>query len=73
MSEERRCLPHLFLLCESENATVSGMANRGTVDINAAYNNIHGETVSPPGPRFAAGDDLFDCSEGCSPLGVSTA
>ena len=48
------------------------MANRGIVDINTAYNNVHGETAGPPGPWFATGDDLFDCSEGCSPLEVST-
>ena len=47
------------------------MANSSIV-INAVYNNGHSESVSQPGPRFTTGGDLFDCSEGFSPLGVST-
>ena len=49
------------------------MANSDIVIINVAYNNGHSESVSRPGPRFTAGNDLFNCSKGCSPLGVSTA
>ena len=41
------------------------MANSGIVVINAAY--CYGESVGRPGPQFTAGDDLFDCNEGCSP------
>ena len=56
-----------------EQAAEFSMTNSGIVVINAVYNNGHGESDGRPGPRFTAGDDLFDCSEGCSPLGVSTA
>ena len=33
---------------------------------SCALDNGHGESVGRPGPRFAAGDDLFACSDGCS-------
>ena len=69
----RVALPFQTVETVNQSAQERQMANSGIVIINAAYNNSHGESVSRPGPRFTAGDNLFNCSERCSPLVVSTA
>ena len=39
------------------------MTNSGIDVINTANNNSHSESIGPLGPRFTAGNDLFDGSK----------